>query len=260
MTPEWPPADDSKNVPPPPAGYAWRAAIIVAAFICAFVLGSKFIRSAPPENQTLVTPSSSFENPVKVEVSGQVKKPGVYELPFNSRVYQAIAKAGGLLPGAETDSLNLAAWVEDGGKIEVPAKEKPAEPPLTAESNPPTADATLEVNSTPETPPLKSTFTTASPAPSKIKSPAAPKNTPKKAPGSPIDLNRATAENLQQLPGVGPAMAERILQYRKENQGFTTVDELNNVRGIGPKKFEKMQPFVIVKPLPSQQQKKNSGN
>jgi len=47
-------------------------------------------------------------------------------------------------------------------------------------------------------------------------------------------------------------MAERILQYRKDNQGFTSVDDLNNVRGIGPKKFEKIKPFVIVKPLPFQ--------
>jgi competence protein ComEA len=65
------------------------------------------------------------------------------------------------------------------------------------------------------------------------------------------------SDELQQLPGVGPAMANRILQYRKDNRGFTSVDDLNNVNGIGPKKLEKIKPFAIVKPLPFQKQASN---
>ena len=189
-----------------------------------------------------------------VQISGSVKNPGVYELPFNSRIYQAIAKAGGLLDDAQTENINLADWVQDGSQIVVPSKTNPASvslSPPTSDSSPSTEMPALGLDSTsPE-----STFTEGEKShTSKTVKPQ--KSTVKETPKSAIDLNRATAEELQQLPGVGPAMSERILQYRKENRGFTSVDDLDNVRGIGPKTLEKIRPFVIVKPLPFQ----NSAN
>jgi competence protein ComEA len=247
MEPEQSLACDSQRDIPPPRG-SWRAACFLIAVVMAFALGCWVTRKTapPPENQTLVTPASSFEKPVVVEISGAVKKPGVYELPFNSRVYQAIEKAGGLLPDAETDSINLAAWAEDGSQIAVPVKSQPAESRNADSSTTPPPPAPDVYDA----PPDKSTFTPDQKSSVKAESPKPPKSTVKEPPKSPIDLNRATAEDLQQLPGVGPAMAQRILQYRKENRGFTSVDDLNNVRGIGPKKWEKIKPFVIVKPLP----------
>lgn len=248
--------NEEMQIPPTSGGCGWRAALCVASLLIAFLAGSWFTsRSMPmPGSETLVTPAASFEKPVIVQISGRVKNPGVYELPFNSRIYQAIAKAGGLLDDAQTDNINLADWVQDGSQIVVPSKTNPASvslPPPTSDSSPSTEMPALGLDSTsPE-----STFTEGEKShTSKTVKPQ--KSTVKETPKSAIDLNRATAEELQQLPGVGPAMSERILQYRKENRGFTSVDDLDNVRGIGPKTLEKIRPFVIVKPLPFQ----NSAN
>lgn len=239
------------DAPPSSGGCGWRAALFVVALIIAFAAGSWITHSAmpAPDASTLVTPSSSFEEPVVIQISGQVKHPGIYKLPFNSRVYQAISKAGGLLPDANTEAINLADWVKDGSQIIVPAKSTYTPDKETAESDeaPKTYSLGLD-SSTPSTSTPKSTYipeTKSAPHKSTQKKP--PKSTTKQPPSSPIDLNRATSEELQQLPGVGPAMSKRILQYRKENHGFTSVDDLDNVRGIGPKTLEKIRPFVIVK-------------
>jgi competence protein ComEA len=93
------------------------------------------------------------------------------------------------------------------------------------------------------------------PAPSAEEAPAVGRATPRaEAESAPreadspavINLNTATAEQLDTLPGVGPATAESILAYRKENGGFKSIDELLAVRGIGPKKLEKMRPFLAL--------------
>jgi len=254
--------NEEMQMPQPSGGGGWRIALCVAALVVAFAAGSWFTsRTEPPrDSQTVVTPPASFEKPVYVQIAGQVKHPGVYQVPFNSRVFQAISKAGGLLPDAETENINLADWVKDGGQIIVPAKSTFTTPPKeTTQTDSAAETASLGLDpATIETPPAESTFSQKIPnAPPKTATAKAPKSSSKEPPKSPIDLNRATSEDLQQLPGVGPAMADRILQYRKENQGFTSVDDLNNVRGIGPKKFEKMKPFVMIKPLPFQKKANN---
>lgn len=242
------------NSPPPPSNFGWRGGLILAAIIFAFFLGGWFTRSSTstPKNQSLITPVESFEQPVVIQVSGKVKHPGVYTLPFNARIYQAIEKAGGALPGADLDSINLADWVKDGSQINVTAKnDTHIEPTKPVDADATSGTFPLGLDSTaPDTPASKSTFT-ADPLPSSKRSTPSPhhKSALKELPKSSIDLNRATSEQLQQLPGVGPAMAKRILAYRKENQGFTSVDDLDNVRGIGTKTLEKIRPFVLVKPL-----------
>jgi len=249
--------NEELQTPPTSGGFGWRAALCIAALLAAFAAGNWFHSQSTltPSSPTFVTPSASFEKPVYVQIAGHVKHPGVYQLPFNSRVFQAISKAGGLLPDAETENINLADWVKDGSQIIVPAKSTSAAPLKETAKNdsaPETPSLGLDPM-TIETAPAESTFTQKTQsATRKTATAKAPKSTSKQPPKSPVDLNRATSEDLQQLPGVGPAMAERILQYRKENQGFASVDDLNNVRGIGPKKFEKIKPFVIVKALPFQ--------
>jgi competence protein ComEA len=239
------------QTPPTSGACGWRAAFYIGALLIAFAAGSWFTNRATPvtNSQSFITPSASFEKPVIVQITGQVKNPGVYELPFNARVYQAIDKAGGLLPDAQTEAINLADWVKDGSQIIVPAKSTSTNETAIIESPPETP--TLGLDSSPvETSPPKSTFIPqAKTITPKVTTEQRPKSTSKEPPKSPIDLNRATSEQLQQLPGVGPATASRILQYRKENQGFATVDDLDNVRGIGTKTMEKLRPFVIVKPL-----------
>ena len=240
--------------PPQNGGNKWRLALLCVALVIAFAAGSWFTgRTNVANSPTLITPSSSFEAPVVVQISGQVKNPGVYQLAFNARVYQAIEKAGGLLPDAETDGINLADWVEDGSQIIVPSKT--VAPKESSSDAPAVETIPLEIDdvNTTDTSVRESTLGKAPAAKApKTSTPKAHKSTSKELPKTSIDLNRATSEELQKLPGVGPAMAERILQYRKENQGFATVDDLDNVRGIGEKKLAKLRPFVVVKPLPFQ--------
>ncbi|HMH59274.1 MAG TPA: ComEA family DNA-binding protein [Galbitalea sp.] len=124
-----------------------------------------------------------------VHVVGQVKNPGLYELPAGDRILDAVAAAGGFVPGADQADLNLAQVIEDGQQIVV---------------------AQLGVSGV-----------------------AVPMATP----GGKVDLNTADATALETLDGIGPALAQRILAYRAAHGGFRTVNDLQNVTGIGPKKF-----------------------
>lgn len=142
-----------------------------------------------------------------VHVSGAVPKPGVVSLPQGSRVFQAIEAAGGPAPGARLDQLNLAATVTDGAKIHVP---------VAGEAPP----AGVQDGSTGPT--------------------------PADGPGNGINLNSASAEELGTLPGVGPVMAQRIVDWRKEHGPFSSVDELDAVSGVGPKLMEQLRDLVTV--------------
>lgn len=142
---------------------------------------------------------------VVVHVTGRVGAPGLVELPAGSRVGDALAAAGGPVADAAPDALNLARLLVDGEQLHVPAVGEsvaPVPPPAVA---------------------------------------AAPGAAPAGAallPDGRLDLNRATAEDLEELPNIGPVTAEKILQYREEIGGFTDVGELRDVPGIGEKTFQ----------------------
>ncbi len=153
------------------------------------------------------SPSNPSPKMLFIHVAGSVRKPGVYELPEGKRVVDAIAAAGGSAPGAELDALNLAARLTDSQKIFVPKKGQ-------APPNPTGVDAGL------------------SPADS--------------GSGELIDLNQASLQQLDTLPGVGPVMAQRILEYREAHGGFKSVGELRQVEGIGPKKYDQLKSKVTV--------------
>lgn len=152
-----------------------------------------------------------------VHVAGAVKKSGVYRLPPNSRVDDAIRQAGGATANADLDALNLAEPIADGQKIYVPRK---------GETPPPTVAASTSTPRAPATPRTEKTAPTVR---------------------FPIDLNTATAEQLEAIPGIGPVLAQRIIDYRRANGRFNSVDELLEVSGIGPKRLENMRPYVTVK-------------
>jgi competence protein ComEA len=133
-----------------------------------------------------------------VDVAGAVRRPGVYRLREGDRVQDAVRRAGGAMRRAELDAINLAAKVVDGQQIVVPQRGSAAG---VAAGQPAasTGDATPS--------------------------------------GPPISLNSATAEQLDTLDGVGPATAQKILQWRQAHGGFRSVDDLGQVPGIGPKKL-----------------------
>jgi competence protein ComEA len=178
-------------------------------------------KPAPESPTSSVAPAQ-----VVVHVAGCVKRAGVYRLSPDSRVEDAVAKAGGAKADADLDRLNLAAKLEDGTQVYVPRKG--ADTDIVPDPEPNAAYATK-----PATAPKTS-------AQARGERPG-PKPLP--TPGS-ISLNTANLKELQKLPGVGPATAERILEYRKEHGRFTAVEELLAVNGIGPKKLEKMRKYL----------------
>lgn len=162
------------------------------------------------------TPTLAVEPDLMVDVQGRVRRPGVVTLPPGSRVRDAIEAAGGARTGVTTRSLNLAAPVADGEQVVLGAP-CGTEPPATVTP----AQATSSSNAS-AGPPAR---------------PAAP---------AVLDLNKATLAELETLPGVGPVLAQRILDYRAANGRFTSVDELREVSGIGPAKFAEIRSRVRV--------------
>ena len=141
-----------------------------------------------------------------VHVAGAVRRPGLYRLPRDSRVAVAIAKAGGPQRRAEMTAVNLAQPLEDGQQVVVPV---------------------------------------ASGAPGTGSAPVAGGPAEPGAPGSvPISLGTATVEQLDELDGIGPTLAERIIEFRDENGGFRSVGQLQEVEGIGEKRFAALKEAV----------------
>jgi competence protein ComEA len=134
----------------------------------------------------------------------------VYAVAAGSRVVDAVAAAGGPIAEADVDQLNLAARVSDGDRVQVPKRGEVVSGPVGG------------------SPGLGGGGGAAGAAP------------------GPVDLNRATASQLDALPGVGPATAAAILAWRDTNGRFRAVSELLEVRGIGPAKLEALRPLVKV--------------
>ena len=179
--------------------------------------------TAPPPSPTPTTPDKpSTAEPVVVHVAGAVKNPGVYSLKQGQRVEDAIRAASGFTKKAQPEALNLAAKLQDGTQIFVP----PA---------------------TPGDPPQNPLYQGGPTAPNPYKSvPDAPSHPSKsaKTPTSPVNLNTATADQLQSIPGIGPSTADRILAYKKAHGPFKTLDELTAVGGIGQKKLTRLRPWL----------------
>jgi competence protein ComEA len=191
-----------------------QLAIYVALAIAILLIGSRFLReggevaSAPPlASEVAGAPdgfgSASGSEPagarLVVDVKGAVRRPGVYRLAAGARTYDAVRRAGGLTRRADRVGVNLAARVVDGGEVVVPARAAGRRASLPAGVGA-AGDAGADG---PASAPLA------------------------------IDLNSATVVELEQLDGVGPALAAAIVAYREEHGGFASIDELDEVSGIG---------------------------
>jgi competence protein ComEA len=165
-------------------------------------------------------PSTRPNQPVVVSVVGLVHTPGLVTLAPGARIADALKAAGGSTDGADTIGLNMARQVDDGEQIVVgiaPVKGQPAV--------------------------LGSSVSPGSAAPGTPSTTSAPT---KGASTAPINLNTATVEQLDTLPGVGPVRAAAIVAWRNANGRFTSVDQLGEVDGIGPGRLEKLRPLVRV--------------
>lgn len=150
------------------------------------------------------------EGTVLVHVAGAVRRPGVVELPAGSRVADAVEAAGGASRAAATASVNLARVLVDGEQVVV--QRRGAQPVAAAPGGPGVSSAGASGS----------------------------------VPTGPVDLNTATMEQLDALPGIGPVLAQRILDWRGAHGRFSSVDELGEVSGIGEATLSDLRPVVTV--------------
>lgn len=174
---------------------------------------SSFARDAepPPTASSAAADEPRVESPSRaavVHVAGAVRHPGVYRLAAGARVRDAVRRAGGAARRGDVNAINLAAQVQDGVQIVVPRR-------------------------------VPAGGAAAAAGPSSPEDPSA-------VPTAPINLNTATAEQLETLDGVGPATAAKILEYRRAHGGFRTIDDLGQVSGIGPKRLEAIRDRVVA--------------
>jgi competence protein ComEA len=196
------------------------AVVVAAAVALAFYVLRLADRNGGP---AIVIEDPRADATIVVEVAGEVATPGVYGFPYGARVNDALVRAGGAGPEADLSGLNLAQRLGDGDRLVVPRLLPTAPAPVHEWTAVP-----------PGQPP---TATIAAPMPAAAV-----------AGGSPININTATAEELETLPEIGETRAEAIVAYREANGPFASVDELVNVDGISERIVEVLRPHVTVGP------------
>lgn len=183
------------------------------------------VSSLPQSAQGAVASKAAQAKTVRVQVSGAVLEPGIYDVPASCRVEEAIAAAGGMTENADSERVNLVRKVRDGMQIRVPVQ-KAARTSRTQRKSA-QAKSGLGASTT-----KKSSSTRA----------GAEKNN---SAVQIVRINSASAGELQQLPGIGPALAQRIIETRNSGR-FTSADDLLRVPGIGKAKLAKLRDYVEV--------------
>lgn len=192
---------------------ALAAAGVLVALVAAWFLLREPV--GPPAEQRIpmaagapggATTSTTTPEALVVHAAGALQAPGVYRLPPGSRVADVVNAAGGPAPDADLERVNLAAPLADGSQVHVPRVGEPAPVPVGGSGGGAGGATTT----------------------------------------GPLDLNAATLAQLEELPGVGPATAQAIVEERERRGRFGSVEELLDVRGIGPAKLDGIRDLVTV--------------
>jgi competence protein ComEA len=182
-------------------------AVLIAAAVAWNARARPVTSVAPPATQAQPAASTrAAANTVVVDVAGKVRRPGLVTLPLGSRVADALRAAGGARPGTDLTALNLARKLVDGEQIVVGA-------PAPVALDPPGASGST---------------------------------TGSTSGGAVVNLNTATVADFDTLPGIGPVLAQRILDWRTAHGGFTGVSQLRQVSGIGDSKYAQIKGLVRV--------------
>jgi competence protein ComEA len=209
---------------------AYLAAAAVLVVIAARYMG-RDSGSAPVPQISMAAPASAnpagarprvpapAQRVIWVDVAGAVTRPGLYSLPEGARVAAALEKAGGVRAKAERAAVNLAARLSDGQQVFVPSRGSAA----VGASAPGGAGAAQT---------------------GAVGGSASGLAGAAGASGARISLSTATQEQLEQLDGIGPALAQRVIEYREQHGGFKSVDQLQEVSGIGEKRFQALKDSI----------------
>lgn len=185
--------------------------VLIGILVGLLLAGGILIGARQPQGESVQLRPAPTPEPLRVHVAGAVVRPGVYDLPDNSRVTDAIDAAGGLVAGADENALNLAQHLEDGERLDVPFVEG-----FVA------ADATQG-------------FTVLS------------NGTPSALSGADlVNINTASVDELDKLPGIGQTTAQRIITYRTDNGPFATIEDILNVSGIGTATYNEIKDLITV--------------
>jgi competence protein ComEA len=191
-----------------------QIAYVMIGVLVGFILaGSVFLVTRMPAGKPIALEAVPTKAPLEVHVVGAVVRPGVYTLPQGSRVQDAIDAAGGLLSGAQPNTINLAAKLEDGQQVQIGGTG--AASPGAQSGSPFSVVPT--VGSSQCNPDL-------------------------------IDINNAPIADLETLPGIGQTFAQSIVDYRDQNGPFQQIEDITNVPGIGATRFNAIRDQITVCP------------
>jgi competence protein ComEA len=184
--------------------------VLIGILVGLLLAGGIWVGSRQPQGEIVELRPAPTPEPLRVHVAGAVVRPGVYDLPNDSRVTDAIDAAGGFVAEADKNGLNLAARLEDGERLDVP---------YVAGFVPDASQG----------------FTVVS------------EGTPSPLAGADlININTASAEELDKLPGIGLTTAQRIIAYRTDNGPFASIEDIINVAGIGTATYDEIKDLITV--------------
>ena len=179
------------------------------------------IEEVKQENATTQNEIAADTAKIAIHITGEVKKTGIIYLEKGARIADAIQKAGGATKNANLDSVNLAYVLEDGQKIHIPNKNEEIEQKAYIISN-------IGNNVVVEEGKSNSNKT----------------NT--KGENGKVNINSANQETLESLPGIGPSLAQRIIEYRESNGQFQKIEDIQNVKGIGDSKYSNIKEKICI--------------
>jgi competence protein ComEA len=184
--------------------------VLVGILLGMLLAGGIFLVVRAPRGESVQLRPPPTEEPFQVHVSGAIVRPGVYDLPVGARVLDAVEAAGGFLAEADKNALNLAARVEDAEKLDIP---------FVAGFTPEEDQGFVVVSEGTPSSLLTDDL---------------------------VDINTASQDELEELPGIGPSLAGRIIDYREENGPFARIEDIVNVSGIGSATYEDIKDLITV--------------